>query len=565
MAYLAGGWLLLQVLDVVGDAFEWPLGIQRGAVVVVAVGFLVTLVVASFHGEKGRQRVSGPELLIIAGLCLAGAFGVDYVRRDASDLGDSGPPAGEAQASSRPDPRSVAVLPFLDLSETGDQEYFGDGIAEELLNALAQISDLKVAGRTSSFAFKGSTLEIREIASRLGVASVLAGSVRRSATQLRINAELVDAADGRRRWNRQYDRELSDIFAVQEDIARAIAAEFRLELAGGADDLTLRGQTDDHEAQDLYLEGRFEWNRRTRESLEDAVRLFEQALARDDGYARAHVGLGDANAVLGFYEYRRPGDAFPAAQRAARAALALEPRLAEPHATLGYVALYHDWDWDTAQREFLEAIRVSPDYPVAHQWYANYLTAMGRPSEAEAEMRRASELDPLSMIAHAATGWVLYYAGEQTRARTQLEESKLRDPEFEPAHLWSAWVDEELGELAAAERSARRAVELSGGSTISRATLARVLARQGRVEESRALVAELESERDRGGYVPSYDIARVYVALDDPAAALAWLERARDDRSHSMAFLQVDPQLASLHDEPRFVALAEALGLGHGP
>jgi tetratricopeptide (TPR) repeat protein len=389
--------------------------------------------------------------------------------------------------------------------------------------------------------------------------------VRRSATQLRINAELVDAADGRRRWNRQYDRELSDIFAVQEDIARAIAAEFRLELAGGADDLTLRGQTDDHEAQDLYLEGRFEWNRRTRESLEDAVRLFEQALARDDGYARAHVGLGDANAVLGFYEYRPPGDAFPAAQRAARAALALEPRLAEPHATLGYVALYHDWDWDTAQREFLEAIRVSPDYPVAHQWYANYLTAMGRPSEAEAEMRRASELDPLSMIAHAATGWVLYYAGEQTRARTQLEESKLRDPEFEPAHLWSAWVDEELGELAAAERSARRAVELSGGSTISRATLARVLARQGRVEESRALVAELESERDRGGYVPSYDIARVYVALDDPAAALAWLERARDDRSHSMAFLQVDPQLASLHDEPRFVALAEALGLGHGP
>lgn len=569
LAYLAGAWVVVEAIDVLGDIFGVPVVLQRGAVVLLAFGFILTIVLAWYHGEQGRQRASGPELLIVAGVLLIAGVALQLVRDGSGDVPESAPPPAIAavspgdESSPEPDPGSIAVLPFADLSPGRDQEYFGDGIAEELMGVLSRIEGLRVASRTSSFSLKGKGLDAREIGERLRVASVIEGSVRKSGDRLRVEARLVSARDGFHLWSDRFDAGAADIFAVQDSIAVSVARALEVRLTGDASEREPKGQTADHEAQDLYLKGRFAWNRRTREGLERAVIYFDSAAARDPGYARALVGLGDAYAVLGFYDYRPPSVAFPLAQEAARRALAIDSTLAEPHATLAYAALYHDWQWEEAERHFLHAIELDPGYPVAHQWYANYLTAMGRFEGAEREMRVASELDPLSMIAFAATGWVHYYAGEYERAIRQLQEAAERDPSFELAYLWSGQAHEALGRFDEAEALIRRTVDLSGGSAISRAALARVLALRGRTEESRRILEELEREGETA-YVPSYEIARAHVGLGDPDGAVRWLERAFRERAHSMAFLRVDPQLEPLRGHSGFESLLRRVGLAEG-
>ncbi len=552
VAYLAAAWLLLQIADVIGPALGFAAGLQRGLLVVLGFGLPLALILAWYRGEKGPQRVSGPELLIVAGVLViaAATVGIFKQRRDGV-AADPPPPARDRQ--------SVAVLPFADMSPGGDQEYFGDGIAEELLSAISQISGLRVAARTSSFALEGSGLDVREIGERLGVASVVEGSVRTSGDRLRIEARLVDVESGFPLWSDRFETRRADIFDVEEAIARDVASALSIRLTGDLG-YRLRGQTANPEAQDLYLRGRFEWNRRTRTGLEAAAGHFRQALAIDSSYARAWAGLADAYAALGFHDYRPPAEAFPLAREAAHRALAIEPTLAEPHATLGYAALYHDWDWAEAEREFLRAINQDPEYPVAHQWYGDYLAAMGRFEEAEGEMRTASELDPLSLIAHAAIARVHYYARAPVRAVERLSETLARDSTFELAHLWSGQSYEELGRYEEAAASIERAVELSAGSALTRAALAHVRAGQGRTDEARQILAGLEAEGS-SGYVPSYEIARARVALGDHDAAVRWLDRARSERAHSMAFLAVDPQLAPIRGHAGYRRLLEALDL----
>jgi tetratricopeptide (TPR) repeat protein len=322
--------------------------------------------------------------------------------------------------------------------------------------------------------------------------------------------------------------------------------------------------TTDPDAFNLYLKGRYEWHRRTEESLHAAADYFAQAVERAPDYARGHAGLADAHAVLGFYDFIPPRDAFPAAAAAARRALELQPSLGEPHATLGYVALYYDWDWPRAEREFRRSIELEPAYSTGHQWYANYLTAMGRFSEAIAEMRAAMELDPLSVIANAALGFVLYYAGENDRAIAQCTRALELDPRFALAHLWRAQAYEARGDVDSALSDFEQAVRLSGGSAIHIALQARALAGAGRPDDARALLQQLE-QRDGADYVPPFEMAKLHEALGDVDAALSALERAYDHRSHSMAFLAVDSQLRRLHDEPRFRDLIERVGLDGTP
>ncbi len=572
-AYLAAAWVTLEVTDVVSGILDWPATVPRVALVLLAFGFPLVLVLAWYHGEKGHQRVSGAELLMVAGILVLAGAALTWVVPTGGGTGPEaaagpgagdGPTAAEAEPADGsepvPDDASVAVLPFTDMSPEGNQEYFADGIAEELLSTISQLPGVRVAARTSSFALEGSDLDVTQIGRRLRVATVVEGSVRKSGDRLRIEARLIDASDGFRRWSETYDAELSDIFSVQREIARSVADALRVELTGAGDELRLRGQTDDPEAQDLYLRGRFEWNRRTRDGLEAAVDSFQAALERDPDYARALVGLADAYAVLGFYDYWPPAETFPAAKEAATRALEIEPGLAEPHATLGYVALYYDWNWETAEAEFRRAIALDPTYPVAHQWYANHLVAMGRFEEAGEEVRAASELDPLSRIAHAATGWVYYYAGEYGLAVRQLRETVARDSTFELGWLWMGQAQKELGRLEEAERSLDRVVELSGKSVISRTALAHLRALQGRPADARRRLVELEA-RAGSGYVPAYEIARVYAGLGELDTAVRWLERAREERGHSMAFLAVDPQLRPLHGHPRYERLVRRMGL----
>ena len=452
---------------------------------------------------------------------------------------------------------SVAVLPFHDLSPGGDHEYFADGLTEELMDRLARIEGLRVAARTSSFAFKGRSDDVREVGRHLGVASVVEGSVRMVGDRLRITVQLVSTADGYQLWSESYDRTLDDVFVVQADIARAVASTLGGRFLGPEVHMAEAPIPVDTEAYDLYLRGRFAWHRRTEEGLRAAVSHFTDAVRLSPGYTPAWVGLGDAWGVLGFYDYVPPAEAFPQAEVAARRALALDPENASAHATLGYVALYHRWDAPRAEREFQQAIALAPRYSTGHQWYANLLTASGRFAEAEGSMRRAQELDPLSLIANAALGWVRFFAGRYEEALEQCRRTLELEPDFELAYLWSGWALDALGRHDEALDELRKAERLSGGSGIVRASLARLHAIRGEPGDARRILEALEGSEE---YIPSYEMGKVHLALGEPELAMEWLERAFQERSHSMVFLAVDPQLEGLREDPRFQALVERVG-----
>jgi len=456
---------------------------------------------------------------------------------------------------------SIAVLPFVDLSPARDNAYFSDGMTEELINTLSQVEGVHVAARTSVFAYKDRQTDVREVGRRLGVATVLEGSVRKAGPKIRVTAQLVNAADGYHLWSESYDRELEDVFAIQEEISRAIVGTLRGRLVGSRPVMIAERSTQDADAYDLYLKGRYAWHQRSEEGLRRAADYFTQAVARAPDYARAYVGLGDAYAVLGFYDYLAPRESFPRAEEAARRALALDSTLAAPYATLGYVSLYHHWNWSAAEEQFRRSIAIDASYSTAHQWYANLLTAMGRFDEAEREMRVAQERDPLSLIANAALGWSFFMAGKFDRAIAQCDHTLELNRTFELAHLWKGWALEALGRPDEAVIEIAEAVRLSRGTTLSRLSLAHALATAGMRDSAARTLASVERQGARD-YVPSYEIAKVHLALGEREQALAWLERAFEERSHSMAFLRVDPQLNALREDTRFTALVNRVWSG---
>jgi TolB-like protein/DNA-binding SARP family transcriptional activator/Flp pilus assembly protein TadD len=483
-------------------------------------------------------------LAAAAVVVLAGLFAGWFVTRPpvaAEDLGD------------------LAVLAFVDLGPEGEHQYLADGMTEELIGILGGVEGLRVVGRTSVFALRNRGLDAREIGETLGVAAFVEGTVRLFDGRLRVSARLVSAETGYPVWSETYEREMADVLRMQADIAGAIAATLRGRLVAGGADPELPGRIDP-DAYHRYLQGRFLWHRRTGPDLLRAAEVLEEAVVLAPSYARAHLALADAWAVLAFYDLLPPDEAFPLARDAAMRALELEPGLGAAHATLGYVDLYHAWDWPRAEEAFLRAIDLEPGLSQAYQWYANHLVAMGRFPEAEFAMLRAQEFDPLSLIANAALGWVHYYAAEYDRGVAQCRRTLEIDPGFGLAHLWLGQSLERLERFEEGVTALERAIVLSGGSAIARAALARMHAVRGDREAARALLSELVGEGETG-YVPSYEIARVHEALEDPDAALAWLERAFSERAHSLVFLRVDPGLEGLRGRPEFEALAERVGL----
>ncbi len=315
--------------------------------------------------------------------------------------------------------KSVAVLPFADLSPARDHAYFSEGIAEELSTRLARVPGLKVAARTSAFSFKGADADVKTIGRALNVDAVLEGSVRQSEGQIRIAVRLVDAREGYQLWADTWSRGGQDVLAMQDEIATGV---LRALGAGSSGTRTSEPapRSIDLTAYNLYLQGRYFWHQRTRDSLTKAAAAFERAVALAPQYAEAHSGVADAYAVLAFYDHLPPGEAYPRAKAAAERAIALDPLLAQAHASLGYVALYYDWNWPAAERSLNRAVELNPGYSVGHQWLANYYVARGRFDEAERAMRRAREIDPLSLIASAALGWVQYLPARLRRRCTAM-------------------------------------------------------------------------------------------------------------------------------------------------
>lgn len=454
-------------------------------------------------------------------------------------------------------PRTVAVLPFLNASGRPEDEYFSDGLTQEVMDRLCRVDGVRVVSRTSAFSLKGKSLDANEIGEMLGVESFVEGSVRRDGDRLRISAHLVNAHDGYQLWAETYDRRFDDVFAIQEELALAIADTLTGQLLGERRPTTSDAPVINPLAYDHYLKGRFNWHRRTQESLQAAATHFEQATELAPKYAPAWAGLADAYAVLGFYDFLPPADAFPKSQEAARRALELDPQNASAEATLGYAALYYEWNIPKAETRFRRAISLDPNNTKAHQWYGNLLTAAGRFDEAEQEMRRAQQLEPLSMIASAALGWALYHAGRYEDALDQYRITLALDPNFELAYLWSGWAFEALGRYDEALTMLEDAAKRSHGSGISLASLARVHALRGEREQAEQVLTQLKNSK---GYVPAYEISKAWFALGADEEADQWLQRAFEQRSHSLVFLRVDPQLAKYRQRPAFIRVAARVG-----
>ena len=453
--------------------------------------------------------------------------------------------------------RTLAVLPFLNESGRPEDEYFSHGLTEEVIDRLSRAGGLRVVSRTSTFALQGKNLDANSIGQMLGAESLVEGSVRREGDRLRISARLVNAHDGYQLWSETYDRRLDDVLAIQEEIALAITDTLTGQLLGERGAGTSNVPVANSLAYDHYLKGRFHWHQRTQQSLRTAATHFEEAVKHAPKYAPAWAGLADAYAVLGFYDFLPPAEAFPKAQEAARRALDLDPRNASAEATMGYAALYYDWNIATAETRFRHAIALDPNNTKAHQWYGNLLTAAGRFEEAEREMRRAQQLEPLSMIASAALGWSLYHAGRHEEALDQYRLTLAMDPNFELAYLWSGWALEELERYDDALAMLEDAVKRSGGSGLSLASLARLHALRGERAQAERILMQLKSSKD---YVPSYEISKAWLALGASAEADEWLQRAFEQHSHSLVFLRVDPQLAKHRQEPGLERVAARVG-----
>jgi TolB-like protein/tetratricopeptide (TPR) repeat protein len=492
---------------------------------------------------------------VVAGIAaLALLAAIPVIRRAASSSSTASP----APASST-DLTAIAVLPFANLSPDVANEYFSDGLGEDLINALGGVSGLRVAPRTSSWIFKGRNIDVRAVGESLDVAAVVEGSVRRAGDALRITARLVRAADARTLWSGTFDeRQVTDVFAIQDSIARAIVQHVAAQIAPIATTVeapaTSPAGTRNFEAHDLYLRGTFERNRRSPESIRRAIDLFHQTLELDSTHVRGWIGLAESYAVAGFYDHMPPARAFPAARRAAEAALRFDPSAGMAHATLGYVALYHDWDLPQAEREFLRAIELNPEYAVAHQWYANMLTAAGRYDAAREHWRHAQDREPLATIMVAGAGWSEYYAGRPEESVTLQLRALERDSIFALSHYWLGLALESLGRRDEAIRSFRHSAALAGFGPLALTGVALAHAGAGRRDSALAVLHTLEQRRQRE-YVPPFEVATVYAALGDRSRALDLLQRAVDEKSHSIALLAVDPRLRSLSGEPRFRAI----------
>jgi TolB-like protein/Tfp pilus assembly protein PilF len=456
---------------------------------------------------------------------------------------------------------SVAVLPFVDMSPEKDQEYFCDGIAEEITNALARVDRMRVVARTSAFSFKSKNVGVPAIGKKLGVGAVVEGSVRKAGNRLRIGVQLTNTRDGYELWSEQYDRELEDVFAIQDEITLAIVAQLKVTLLGDDKAALVKRHTANPEAFNTYWKGRFFWNKRTEDGYRKALSYFEQAIEQDPSYALAYVGVADCYDLMGWYDYLAPERAFPKAMAAVHRALAMDDSLAEAHATAGWLCVNYEWSWDCAEKEYKRALALNPGYATAHQWYAEYLSYMGRHEESISHGRRAVGLDPLSIIINNDLGQVLYYARESDRAIEQLQKPLEMDSDFAISHYFLSFAHLQNHEYTQAIRAAHKALALVGGDDpLHVAQLGTVYAFSGDSEEAIGALERLR-ELARERYVSPFAVALIHVGLGDHDAAFEGLNKAYDTRDHWLETLKVHPILDTLRGDPRYAALLEKMHL----
>jgi TolB-like protein len=567
VAYAIVGWLLVQIATQVFPFLEIPNWVVRLVIVLVAIGFPVALVIAwafelTPEGIKRTEDVDPAAsarqprkhvwiLVVIVGAALS--IGVFFVGRytvgnkTATGLADELPT------------KSIAVLPFESLSEDKSNTYFAEGVQDEILTRLAKVADLKVISRTSTQRFKSAPSDLRDIAKQLGVANILEGSVQKANDQVRVNVQLINALTDAHLWAEIYDRKLTDIFSVESDIAKTIADTLQAKLTGSEKTAIAKKPTANPEAYELYLKGRFFWNKRTGADLLKAIDYFNQAIAKDPAYALAYAGLADSYLLLSPYGAAAPKDSVPQAKAAVKKALELDDTLAEAHASSARIISGYDFDSQQAIAEFERALQLNPNYATAHHWFAaGPLLALGRFDQSVVEGKRSIELDPLSLINNADFGNDYYYARRYAEAIAQLRKTIEIEPRFYLAHFYLGQAFQAKGLLPEAITEYRKATELDD-DPFALALLGQAYARAGRRDEANRILVQLNQEA-KTRYVSPYGVGLMYLGLGDKKRAMDELERAyRENDGGDVYNIRIDPMLDDLRGDPRFEALAEKI------
>lgn len=460
--------------------------------------------------------------------------------------------------------RSIAVLPFkLIGAESGTDEHFSLGMADALITKLSSIRGIVVRPTSAVRDYTNSQQDARVVGRELEVESVLEGNIQKSGERIRVTVQLVSVRDGAPLWSESFDENFTDIFTVQDRVSEQVVRALALELSSEEQKRLTRRQTESVEAYQAYLRGRFFWNKRSEEGYTKALQHFQHAIELDPAYAQAYAGLADAYALLGSMggnSVLPRSEAMPRAKAAAEKALAIDDTLAEAHTSLAFVRMHYEWDWSAAEREFRRAIEINPNYATAHHWYAYYFTAMGQMDEAIAEIRRAQEIDPLSLIINTDVGEMLYYARRYDEAIKQCRKTLEMDPNFVLAHRVIGWAYWQKGMPKEAIAELNKAANIPGGRVHVLASLGHIYAASGNRDEAQRILSELKEVGTQGHGAP-YEMAAFYAGLGERDQAFAWLEKAYEERSGSLILLRLEPLLSPLRSDPRYHTLLRRMNL----
>jgi serine/threonine-protein kinase len=456
--------------------------------------------------------------------------------------------------------KSIAVLPFTNMSADPEQEYFCDGMAEEIINALTHIKDLRVVARTSAFSFKGKDIGIKEIGRKLQVDKVLEGSMRKAGNRIRITAQLINVEDGYHLWSERYDRELEDVFAIQDEITLAIVDNLKVMLLGEEKEKLVKRYSENLEAYNLCMKARYLKNKWSKENLERSVEYYNNVIEKHPTYAPAYSGLSIPYLVLVCWGFHAPKESLSKGRIAAEKALKMDDTLVEAHSSLGWISVLFDWDWPAAEKQFRRAIELNPGDPDSHWGYGTYFAAMGRFDECFNEFNQALRFDPLHLPLNGELGHNLVNSRRYDEAMRQLEKTLEIDPNFGHAHFYIGRILALEGKYKEAIASFKEAIKLTGGLVLAIGWLGATHALNGERDKALGLLHELE-EKSKKGYICSLSIAIIYVGLSEIEKAFEWLERALKEHDTLMIYIKAYPELDSLHSDPRFKALLKKMNL----
>jgi TolB-like protein/Flp pilus assembly protein TadD len=566
VAYAIVGWLLVQIATQVFPFLEIPTWVVRLVIVLVAAGFPIALVIAwAFElTPEGIKRTEDVDLaasarqprkytwifVVVVGAAISvGLFFVGrYTGRTTTSAAGSDLPA-----------KSIAVLPFESLSEDKSNAYFAEGVQDEILTRLAKVADLKVISRTSTQHFKSAPDNLPQIAKQLGVTNILEGSVQKANDQVRVNVQLINALTDAHLWAETYDRKLTDIFAVESDIAKTIAETLQAKLTGSEKTAISKEPTENSEAHELYLKGRFFWNKRTAADLRKSIEYFNQAIAKDPGYGQAYAALAQSWKLLPAFNGGAPNDCFPQAEAAAKKALALDDTSSTAHAALASLKGLNGFDYPGAIAEYERTLQLNPNDATARQWFANdTLANVGQTEREIAELKRAVELDPLSLVINSNLGVAYIHAGRPDEAIAQLRKTVELDGTFYYARYNLAQALELKGLIPEATAEYQKTMGMTE-DPVPLGMLGRLYALHGQKDEALKILQRLRQNREQR-YTAAYSLALIYVGLGDHNEALNWLEQGyREHDGFNIGPIRVDPLLNPLHGDPRFEALAEKI------